>query len=444
MKKIFIYITTILIVFTSCEKLEYTTEDPNNFSDATAELMINAPLLANAIIVEGELARTAGIWSGQFTGADRQYISLNRYIVAGADFNTIWGVLYAEGVAQSRLLQGKAQKDNNETLEGIAMIVEANLMVQATALWGDVPYSEVADVENYPEPKYDAQKEVYNALLDLLDRSIVKVSDATGESYGWETVGEETRNTMQWAKVAHSLKARIYLHLGEYANAISSANYGISSSSNDWLFYHQNISNGARNLYYRFCKVKKPGYMDASDAYMRTLMQDRLDARISYYYSGSDLDYTSSGIFYRDEDFPVITYYETELIKAEAELLANNNAANALQALNNVRSYWDNRIGVGSFPAYDAADFADNAALLKEILTEKYISCYGQIEVFNDMRRTDNYIGIPLKVDAPVQKMPERFIYPQTEMNSNSNVPDIQDIFTPTSVNTGTYPGSSL
>lgn len=441
MKKIFLYITTALIVFSGCEKLEFTTEDPNNFEDATAELMINAPMLSNAMIIEGELARTGSIWAGQLTGADRQYISLNRYMVAGADFNTIWGILFAEGVAQSKILQEKAIKENNDILEGIAMIVEANLVIQAAALWGDVPFSEVGDVNKYPEPKYDAQKDVYNALLALLDNAISKVGSATGESYGSETIGEDTRATMQWSKVSHSLKARIYLHLGEYSNALASANNGISTPLGDWFFYHQNISNGARNVYYRFLASKKKGYMDASDAYMRSLMSSRSDGRSGYYYSGSKPDYTSNGIFYRDVDFPVITFYETELIKAEAELLANVDAASALQALNNVRAYWDDRMGAGSFPAYDPADFADNAALLKEILTEKYISCYGQIEAFNDMRRTDNYIGIPLKADAPTQKMPERFIYPQTEINSNSNVPNILDVFTPTSVNEGTYPG---
>ncbi len=440
MKKIFIYVI-ILIVFLGCNKLEFKTEDPNNFEDATAELMINAPLLANTVVIEGELARTAAIWSGQLTGADRQYISLNRYMVAAADFNQIWGILYTEGITQSRILQNKAIADKNEVLEGIAMIVEANLVIQATALWGDVPFSQIGDVEQYPEPKYDAQKDVYNALITLLDKAIAKVGSATGEKYGLETIPEDKRATMKWSEVAYSLKARIYLHLGEYSNAITSADNGISASTGDWFFYHQDIANGARNIYYRFCGRKKKGYMDASDAYMRTLMSDRSDERSGYYYNGTNPDYKTDGIFDKASDFPVITYYETQLIKAEALLLANSDATGALTALNNVRAYWDNRIKAGSFPAKVATDFTTNADLLKEILIEKYISCYGQIEAFNDMRRTDNYIGIPLKADATTQKMPERFIYPQTEINSNSNVPSIQDVFTPTSVNETAYPG---
>jgi starch-binding outer membrane protein, SusD/RagB family len=440
MKKIFLYIVTMVLVLSACDKVEFTTDDPNNFSDATAELMINAPMLANAIISEGELARNGCIWAGQFTGADRQYISLNRYLVTASDYNIIWGTLFAEGITQSKLLQEKAISENNDVLGGIAMIVEANMAIHATALWGDIPFSQVGDVEKYPEPQYDAQIDVYNALLVLLDNAISKVGSAKGSSYGNTTISMDTRSTMEWSKVAHSLKARIYLHLGDYSNALASANSGISSPAGDWSFHHENISNGARNVYYRFLASKKKGYMDASDSYLKSLMSSRSDNRSSYYYSGTNPDYTSSGIFYRDEDFAIITYYETALIKAEAELLANGNASNALAELNNVRNYWADRMGK-SFPTYEATDFADNAALLKEILTEKYISCYGQIEAFNDMRRTDNYIGIPLKADAPNQVMPERFIYPQTEISSNANVPSIVDVFTPTSVNAGSYPG---
>jgi len=75
---------------------------------------------------------------------------------------------------------------------------------------------------------------------------------------------------------------------------------------------------------------------------------------------------------------------------------------------------------------------------LEEILIEKYTSCYGQLEAFNDMRRTDNYIGIPLKVGTTAY--PERFLIPQNEIDANDNA-EVIDLYTPTPVNAGTYPG---
>lgn len=462
MKKIFSLLLASILVVSSCEKIDYVTEeDPNNFKDASADLIINQPLMANALVAEGELARTGCIWSGQFTGADRQYLSLNNYVTTAGDYDNIWGTLYADGIAQCRVIEKKAQEANLEVLEGIAMIVEANLATIAADLWGNVPFTEVGDVEKYPQPKYDNQADVYNAALALLDAAIAKVGAATGNSYGSETVGAATRSTMVWAEVANSLKARIYLHMGDYANALTSAANGISSPAGDWFFEHNGDSypnniEGSQNVYWDFCVWNRDGYMGAGDAYLVTLLQNRGDAsRLYHYYlppgwwngdwypniwDMTPYGYPQSPIFDAGSDFPIITYYETQLIMAESELLANTDATAALGHLNNVRAYWDARMG-GGYPAYTATDFADNASLLREILTEKYISCYGQIETFNDMRRTDNYIGIPLKAGSGATKIPERFLYPQSEINSNANVPDIISVFEPTPINASNYPG---
>jgi len=70
--------------------------------------------------------------------------------------------------------------------------------------------------------------------------------------------------------------------------------------------------------------------------------------------------------------------------------------------------------------------------LLKEILLEKYKALYGTIEAFNDMRRTHNLIGIPLKSGT---QYPERFLYPQEEINSNTSTPSGKTLFTKTEVN---------
>ena len=107
------------------------------------------------------------------------------------------------------------------------------------------------------------------------------------------------------------------------------------------------------------------------------------------------------------------------------------------------------------YDAYTAADFAAggiavygaanaNEALLKEILTEKYLSLIGQIEPFNDQRRAKplaggsilakSLVGVTPKKGA---SLPQRFLYPQIEITTNPNTPaqTVADLFTPTSVN---------
>jgi hypothetical protein len=103
----------------------------------------------------------------------------------------------------------------------------------------------------------------------------------------------------------------------------------------------------------------------------------------------------------------------------------------------------------GFFLPLEAADFEPggpenqdnvdaNTALLREILEERYISLTGQLETFNDIRRTNNFLGIPVKSGSPA--FPSRLLYPQSERNANTNVPTTGvGLFEPTKVNSTPY-----
>ena len=95
------------------------------------------------------------------------------------------------------------------------------------------------------------------------------------------------------------------------------------------------------------------------------------------------------------------------------------------------------------YDAYVDADFAsggmENAdgvtkekALLREIIEERYVSGFGSYMPFNDHRRLrgdgENDLVVPFPLNtAAASKHVERLPYPQSEKNSNSNVPVISD-----------------
>lgn len=163
----------------------------------------------------------------------------------------------------------------------------------------------------------------------------------------------------------------------------------------------------------------------------------------NYYFSGTGYNYSDldpnflSGIFASSSPFALVTYVENELILAECASRANDDAT-ALNHLNNVRSFNQGIYGDSTYLPYDLADFGsgqmvDGAdasdALLHEILEEKYVSLFGQIETFADMRRTKNELDIPLNTGS---QAPQRFLFPQSEINANDNVPKDQlDLFMP-------------
>jgi hypothetical protein len=103
------------------------------------------------------------------------------------------------------------------------------------------------------------------------------------------------------------------------------------------------------------------------------------------------------------------------------------------------------------YDPYVAADFlaggienklnlTQEKALLREIIEERYVSLYGQILPFNDLRRfakTESDIRPPIPFNTPVTtKYPERLIYAQSEINANPFLPKpIPDIYQVTEVN---------
>ena len=64
----------------------------------------------------------------------------------------------------------------------------------------------------------------------------------------------------------------------------------------------------------------------------------------------------------------------------------------------------------------------------------------GQIEQFNDVRRTGNALGISPTVTTTTV-LPQRFLYPQDEQNTNPNTPTVNagDFFKPTTANATAY-----
>ncbi|WP_370089832.1 SusD/RagB family nutrient-binding outer membrane lipoprotein [Ekhidna sp.] len=459
--------------------------DPNRPLDADATNMIQGPMVANQLFHAGEVARLVGLWTNHFTGQDRQYVGLNDWnTTASTDFDSPWGTAYYGIITQSRIAADKAIAEGNPALAGIAQVLEAHAMGTVTSLWGDVPFTEAADDTN-PNPAYDSQSDVYTGLQNLLDDAITNlaaggpgISSAKDIFYGG--------NLASWTELAYTLKARYYLHTGDYADAATNAALGISSAANDMIADFGAGYGTSFNPYYSFLVYDRSGYMGAMDAYAPTIMDPDGNfantygganrnhakhdegARFYYYYepfeyytagyepnflNGFDWGCQDCGRF--GEDFPLVTYGETLLIIAEAEarlngLSAGVTAYNTYRALINGGYGFTTNLGVTTwdFQAYVDADFNPGGledpgstasspvnALLREIYEERYISLAGTVEPFTDLRRTNNIAEIQLKNFSGV---PQRLIYPQSEINTNTSTPSpLPDVLTATEVHGG-------
>lgn len=477
-----------------CEKFTSDYDiNPNLPLGASTTLLLTSIEVGTGLQEEANAARLSSIWTQQFTGVARQHAGLDVYQTLASDYDGDWGDFYLNVSNNARLAEASADADKNPLVKGIAQTLEGLSIGQATALWGDIPYSEAFNPA-ITQPKFDAQKDVYTSVQALLTDAAANlakpgVSPATADIFF-------TGSSTKWLGVANTLRARYALHTKDYANAAKYAALGVSAPANNLIMPHAGTAYQVDlNVLYSFFDQDRPGDITADGAFATKLLatghnNDKTTetGRLKYFYSktfvnGSATGYASvdyepniyDGAFTPSSPYPVVTYVETQLILAEAQIRTGN-FATALASLNNVRAFhadtlnspyaagfpkgaagtpMQNRKITTSYQPYVDADFAAggtavygaanaNEALLKEILTEKYLSMIGQVEPFNDQRRAQplaggsvvakSLIGVTPKKGA---SLPQRFLYPQIEITTNPNTPaqTVADLFTPTSVN---------
>lgn len=389
-------------------------------------------------VQEGALARTAGIWMQHLAGVDRQYASTDIYSVGEDDYSSDWNFIFASGgLIDMRNLRAAAltpQGLPDRKYGGIAKIYEALEIGTAASIWGDIPYSEALKPE-IQNPKLDKQLDVYAALQTLLSEAIADLASGVGAGPGaFDLV--YGGNVARWTAVAHTLKARFYMHTAEvnpgaYALANAEAKQGISSPAGDYLTYHSGVAT-EWNLWSQFQVIDRDSYMRAGKALVDTL-KARNDVRLLHDCDSGDFwcaayfndevgsapgqnlsdaanisDVRLFGPTFENLDFPqpIITWAETQLIIAETAFRAGN-TGEALAAVNAVR------VAAGNAPL--------GSVTLARIAVEKWIAMFQNIEVWNDYKRT----CLPRLTPAPGKSViPGRLLYAFSERNANSSIPD--------------------
>ncbi len=318
---------------------------------------------------------------------------------------------------------------------GIAQIWEVLDMAVAADIYGDVPYREA--VSNATTPHLDPQAQVYADLQGLLDQAITNLG-GTGPGPGALDLVYHG-NTSKWIDAANTIKARLFMHTvetptgfdaGALNNAITYALKGIKSPANDVNSVHT-TNPGEDNLWFQFYARSGFGQYVVAGQNLADLMVARNDTfRLRQYfgpanpgpgYGGQGLPPANTtspagvssltGVRNRpDFGQPIVTYVENELILAEAYFRLGQ-TANAQTHFANARATVP---GLG----------AKTIATVNDIMEEKYVALYQNIEVWNDYKRTCYPAITAYPTTTFGNKVPGRLYYGTTEQNVNSNIPD--------------------
>jgi len=457
----YISILLLLLIFTgSCKKfVEGYEDDPNAFKETNDKQVMQGVLLQNQFFLRDDGLRLAMLWMNQATGSDRQFVAFNNWNSVGNNqFNNPWAEVYSV-LSEAKVLEKECDKVGNIKLRGIAKLYRAWAGGEAASLWGDVPFSQAADKENYPNPAYDNRADVFAAVQILLDEAITDLGNAVGTIYSKKDLyfsGDESK----WIKIANGLKARFYLHNKDYAHAKQYALLGPASTSDDLMGKFNGYPDNSGTWHPEFSFYwNREDYMSAENAFARDLLASRPNCNEA----GRKLyNYIPAGWWTKRPDLNVlppiwaggtghhgkfagdnklVSYGEMLLIQTEAEV-RNNNVAAAIPVYNTYRAlletgYDDNNgnWGAHSYPAYALADFqnggienADNKtekqAFLRELFEERYIYFIGDYEAFIDHARVHGDPDVPsyMTLKSGFSGEPLRFIYPQTEIDANSSI----------------------
>jgi hypothetical protein len=397
-------------------------ENPNKPSNAGPDQQFVGFQAFAFYALTGDVNRVVSLWTQQMAGTGRQWAGYDRYQVTENDF-TLAAYYSQGGLVDIRGVEKKVAESDKLYL-GIAQTWEALLMDLTSDVWGDIPFSEA--VTDTLHPKLDKQVDVHNALIALVEQGITNMNAGGSGPGALDLVygGDKTK----WLQAAHTLKARLYMHLAEldpsnYAKALTETNSGISSTANDFTTY-QGTTTGEANHWYQF-RIGR-GTDISAGKFLVDLMKQRNDPRLTAYFSpgagaggqiigaapGQEFDgkqawlsETRGAPEFRQ---PLLTFGENQMIRAEAQYRTGAQAA-ALATLNGYRA------GVG-LPARSGLA---GAPLLTAIMEEKYVALFQNTEVWNDYRRT----CYPNLTPAAGAFIPARLVYGTDERRANPNIP---------------------
>ena len=432
--------TITMLAFAGCNdflKCDDCITDPNSATSATANQRFVAIQANLWQFMNGQPARVVAMWMQQLAGTSVQFQVWDQYLLdAGMADGESQAVYTGGGLVDLHAIEDDARARGDRLYLGIAEVVEAWMMGTEADIWGDVPYREAAKPDSFPTPHYDPQQQVYSDVLALLDDAVGNLESGEGAGPGAADLAYHGDAT-KWLQLAHTIAARIHLHLAEqdpanYALALQEANAGISSPAGDYLTLQADIS-GQQNDWYQFMVVGLRTGLLRAGKFGVDLLTNSGDPRLTEYYQqgstateilgaepGEALESWMGNVsdlrLAPDYRQALVTWNENMLIKAEALFHAGNTGA-ALDTLNAERAAWG-----------EATDWHTALTLppvtgtvtLDDIMTEKYITLFQNIEYWNDYKRTCLPALTPAAGKANV---PGRLLYGTTERQTNPNVP---------------------
>ena len=221
-RKIILSLIFFLGIFASCtDNFEELNTDPKNPLEVTGGVLFtNAQVelsnqLSSTNVNDNIWKLMAQYWTERSYTDEANWDIVNRNIPAN-NFRTYYAILKDLDDAKSVILaedvfyENEIQNQKNRV--AIIDIMEVYIYQRLVDIFGDIPYTEAIDSDNYT-PKYDDAAEIYSDLIARLKKDLSDLDDSEGSFGSADLI--YNGSIVSWNKFGNSLLLKLGIHIAD-------------------------------------------------------------------------------------------------------------------------------------------------------------------------------------------------------------------------------------
>lgn len=482
MKNIILSLFSLLLMMSmvSCDDYLDINDDPNNPSSVPANLVLPTAQMSIAVSLNADYAVVGGLWAQHWTQSHvaSQYRDEDRYALNRLDYQRPWQELYAGALLDLSKIEAEAAASGNWNLNLQAVCLSA-FTYQVLVDWYDaVPYSEALLGESgNAAPAYQGGQEVYADLVARIDAALAQDFAGDGNTqissdFFFGSLSESAQ-IASWIQFANTLKLKLWLRQTKVNDAGAGAAISTLLAQGNFLTRDAKIDvftdlpDKSNPLYESNVRQLNVATNIRGSRTLISFLDENSDPRLDAYFKPGTsghfglwqgwFDAPTTVVAEQQPDVailsptqPVYFFTTDEVMFMLAE--ANARYGSAGEAAANYTAAVDaacvragtlcaNMVAPGGAYEYPNGTLDEN---LKAIITQKWVSLvYRGYEAFWDQSRTGiPAINNPAIIDPtnpPADYVPgsftysvagttnglfpKRLVYPESERNTNQNIP---------------------
>lgn len=202
--------------------------------------------------------------------------------------------------AETDIIINQGTEEEEMIMVGMAQVLKGYTATILVNIWGDVPYSEAAQLANgIISPNFDDQEAIYQAALDLIDEGLDNINSGKGKNPGTQDLYYKG-SISKWNKFVNTLKLKLYNEIrlsslfdASKLNALVSANNFMTGLSDDFQFTYstaQSPSDERNQLYLdsyltgQTTYYASPWFYEILKGWNPNIHNGNADPRLPYYF----------------------------------------------------------------------------------------------------------------------------------------------------------------